>query len=278
MVSKYEPKKYDSNLYCSISSLRKEGVAPASEADLDYAYWKNKISSPISVISDEELLPIIYEQSREIDNITQQFFYSNELKIAYRIDDLYSNYKEMQLPTLLTDESLNSDLQIFKRYSDGELFELDPRFPDPAYKVYGSPLHLHNPHIRLLSEKYKFSITIDSFENETALYSWLFGSAYSAEYIIKGTFGYLENGSVPLGIQTVCKYLVKRYLSKIDNNTWDEDRSMLRSETTDKHSYELADLSEYSKVTNGFFWTGNSTIDNIISRYIKITPIILEVV
>lgn len=81
---------------------------------------------------------------------------------------------------------------------------------------------------------------------------------------VTGSFGYTEaDGKTPALIKRAAMQLVIRDIPKLTDNEAQEDRKRARiiSETTDKHSYTLAQLA-----SNGE-WSGDAEIDNALYFY-----------
>jgi len=87
---------------------------------------------------------------------------------------------------------------------------------------------------------------------------------------VTGKFGYTDEGPngtnvTPAAIKRACVMLVIRELPLLTDIEGQEDkkRARIQSETTDRHSYTLAQLA-----SNGE-WTGDPEIDNILYFYSK---------
>lgn len=280
-VEIFKPEPLVSNLYTRIEDVRQDGIAPESEDDAKYAYWSKKIVHPVARLSDESLRKLIYEQSRELDNVTDYWFYPQALRLPYAYSDLYDN--EIWLPAPVISEELEvffivdglsyqlkkNEFEVFSRTQDDK----NPRVVlDPHYVM-------HND---FTGDPWVKGIRYYEWDSSYERYQW-YKSFWSQkkQIVVVGEFGFIEDGGVPVPLQKVCRWLVKKEAERLADPVDGDDyfrRSLITKENTDGHSYELSTPKDLADYRGGFLWTGEHWVDSIVAKYVRIVPFRMEVV
>lgn len=284
----YHPEPLISNLYAKIERIREIGqIAPASDLDRNYQHWKNKFAVPKGTMSDTEIQDSIYTTSREIDGITNRFFYPRKLKVPYAFGELHEN--EVSLPEMVV--SPDTKVYIINGVSSGtqpaqrqDLVSVDQR----DYTIYSREADKNDPRIVIHDQfvrryrenynswryfNYQGTLRFYDWELEAGEFDWLPHYMMDRhDLIVKGTFGFLENGGVPLPIQKVCEYMTVKTIENIRSGDYEGSRGNIKSETTDGHSYTLDTAKDVVDKMSGVIITGVAWVDQILMRYVRLRP------
>ncbi len=237
-------------MYCTVQDVRDEGIGDPP--------------------TDARLTQLITEASEYIDLVTRIWFDARTMTLkldgngrrTIPLDIAIIDVTEVRVNTDVIDSTL---YVVYNRYRPD-----DRRNPRLKYKRYTS-----RPSI---------------FTGISYAGSWYVGEQ---NVEIDGTFGYVDtdpdgsNQRTPELIKNVCVKLVIRTIPLLGDtdsllSSLISSPGMLRSETTDSHSYTLsnAGVEELQRIGNraALGLTGDSEIDSILLKYIAMRPRYAEIV
>lgn len=285
----YQPEPLVSNVYLRVEDMRSAyRFATVSDADQNHERWK---TNPGPAVSDADLMKIGYEKSRWIDSLLGWWFYPKPIRVPWSFVDLYEDKLYLPAP-VVGGEPTGYDLtvvladkgvapQILQPRTDFLVMAEGPHKREPYMILYPS-------HIASVDRSYNWSQFFwyngqeRSYDDLYLFEDWEWWGSYdlaAQTNYVAGTFGFLEDGGVPLPIQRACRYMASvevKGREEGDPDTGDA-RSLIRSETTDGHSYTLADPTQLAKYRGEVVVTGNHEIDMALALYVKIRRMRVEV-
>jgi len=254
-------------LYCTIQSIRDEGV-------------------PVSKITDDDLIDKISLASRVIEKITRQFFDPRTLSINLDGDGtsiLRLNHPIIKITSMgiiikrspYTETTIPiSELVIRNRHLVSGILSPDDRdTPAIEYQSDIDELHLLSAATwaNLSGDAYMFPVGRQNIRVD-GVFGWTeIGTNDTVGETEQGSQIPVSFGTTPLEIQKLCKLLVMNEIepmwSGLAARNSRQNINRIKSEKTKTQSYTLDSLA--SSGTQGA-WTGNPEIDSILARYISV--------
>jgi len=289
-MTMYLPEPLNSNVYLRIEDMRSAYKwATTGDQDVNHDRWGDNAGP---AVSDADIMRVGYEKSRWIDSLLGWWFYPRCMRIAWSFNDLYNDKMFLPAPVVggeatgygitvvLVDNGVAP--QILQPRSDYLILARGPHEREPYMQVYPA-------HIKSFDRSYNgaqffyYNGQSRSYDDIYLIEEWEWYSSYdnaAQTNYLAGTFGFLEDGGVPLPIQRATRYMTAQEIKGRlvgDPDTGDM-RSMLKSETTDGHSYTLADPTQLAKYRGEVVITGNHEIDMALAHYRKIRRMRMEIV